>query len=338
VREGALLRDDMPCLYINRLTLGEHSQTGVICCSSIDDYTANRIRKHEHTRAEKEIENVTHIEKTHLHSNPVFLTYKPVASIDEFIRQCTAAAPDYQLISDMGVKNELWILSDEERQQQLTDLFQQVPVSYIADGHHRAAAAAIYAKQVSARQMIEEKSRDYNYFLTSYFPSTQLRIYDYNRVVKDLNGLSEEEFFRSIKEKFTWKPASRSPYNPSRPHRFGMCLANKWYKLKAREGTWNNDPLGVLDVGILQNNLLSPILGIHDPRTDKRIEFLDGVKGLEELDKKVRKGKWAVAFSLYPVSMEQLFAVSDTGEVMPPKSTWFEPKLLSGLVIFKMEF
>jgi uncharacterized protein (DUF1015 family) len=233
---------------------------------------------------------------------------------------------------------QLWIVDDESTIEQIRKMFEEkVTEAYIADGHHRAAASAIYAKQMNETWKEKTKLRDYNYMLTAFFPSDQLRIFDYNRVVKSLNGLTEKEFLKQLNEKFEVKEANRSPYDPLKPHRFGMYLGNKWYKLKSREKTYIDDPVGSLDVTILQNNVLDPILGIKDPRTDKRIEFIAGIKGLAALEKPVQKGKAAVAFSLFPVSMDQLIAISDSGEVMPPKSTWFEPKLMSGLVIFKME-
>lgn len=336
--DGILIRDPAPCFYIYRLSMEGHSQTGLICCLHIKDYQEGRIKKHEHTRADKENENLLHIRHTRLNSNPVFLTYEPVKDIDELVSAVTSAnIPDYKFLSENGVSQQVWVVSDEGTLKQLTTLFDdKVPCSYIADGHHRAAAASLYANEVKNNERTS-KLEDYNYLLTALFPSDQLHIFEYNRLVKNLNGLTEKEFLKKVAEKFEVKEATRSPYDPTKPHRFGMFLNDKWYKLKAREGTYTNDPVGQLDVTILQNNLLDPILGIKDPRIDKRIDFIPGVKGFSALENPVLKRKAMVAFSLYPVTMDQLFAISDMGEVMPPKSTWFEPKLMSGLIIFRME-
>ncbi|MBX7108209.1 MAG: DUF1015 family protein [Chitinophagales bacterium] len=338
VDEGTILRDEEPCLYVYRLSLEGHTQTGLISCLHIRDYQEGRIKKHEHTRADKENENVLHITSTLLNSNPVFLAYTPVDKIDMLIAMITNEhLPAYDFVNEYGVRQEVWVVSNEKTIDELTDLFNKhVHCSYIADGHHRAAAAAIYAGQM-ADKLNQLKSNDFNYLLTCLFPANQLRIYDYNRLIKNLNGHTEKEFLKLVSEKFDVKIASRSPYDPSQPHRFGMYLNYKWYKLRAREGTYTNDAVASLDVSILQNNLLDPVLGIKDPRIDRRIDFVPGIKGLAALEKAVVKGKAAVAFSLFPVTMEQLFAISDMNEVMPPKSTWFEPKLMSGLIVFKME-
>ena len=245
--------------------------------------------------------------------------------------------PEYDFVHEYKVRQEIWVVKHHAAIDRLTNLFDQhVSCSYIADGHHRAAAAAIYAKEMHDQEG-KLKSNDFNYMLGCLFPSNQLRIYDYNRIVKSLNGHSEKDFLKLVSEKFEVKEASRSPYDPSKPHRFGMYLYNKWYKLKALEGTYPEDAVGSLDVSILQNNLLDPILDIKDPRIDKRIDFIPGIKGMAALEKPVLKGKAPVAFSLFPITIEELFTISDLNEVMPPKSTWFEPKLMSGLVIFKME-
>jgi uncharacterized protein (DUF1015 family) len=321
------------------MTMDGRSQTGLTCCMNIKDYNEGKIKKHEHTRAEKELENAVQFESTRLNTNPVFLAYSPVKNIDELIASITSQKPDYDFISEYGVQENLWVVRDEKNIQSLAQLFEEkVSTAYIADGHHRAAAASIFSKKIRATNPDPSSIKDYDYFLVSLFPANQLKIYDYNRVVRSLNDLDEKFFIKKIQGNFFVDEAQRVPYDPRKPHRFGMYLGGKWYRLKAKEGTYPNDPIGVLDVSILQNNLLEPILGIHDPRTDRNIDFIPGVKGLKELEKRVSKGKAAVAFSLYPVTMEQLMAVSDVGEVMPPKSTWFEPKLLSGLVTFRMEY
>jgi len=339
LKEGVIIRDLIPCLYVYRMTMDERSQTGLICCMNIRDYDEGKIKKHENTRAEKELENEIHIENTKLNSNPVFLAYRPVPEIDELINKVTAQKPDYDFYSEFGVEENLWIIRDKETIDKFTMQFaEKVNAAYIADGHHRAAASSSYSKKIHEQHPDPGLPKDYDYFLTCLFPSDQLKIYDYNRIVKSLDGLDEKNLLKKISEKFEVEPAIRVPYDPRKPHRFGMFINGKWYRLKAKEGTYENDPISLLDVSILQNNLLEPTLGIHDPRTDKNIDFIPGVKGLKELERRVMKGRAAIAFSLYPVTMEQLFTVSDAGEVMPPKSTWFEPKLLSGLVVFRMEF
>lgn len=339
IKEGIIIRDLTPCLYVYQMIMDDRHQTGLICCMNIRDYDEGRIKKHEHTRPEKEEENAIHIENTKLNSNPVFLAYSPVAEIDELITKVTLQKPDYDFYSEFGVQENLWIIRDNETISRFIKHFdEKVSATYIADGHHRAAAASLYSKKVRSQQVDLTLPKDYDYFLTALFPSNQLKIFDYNRVVKNIDGLDEKALVKKISEKFEVEIASTIPYEPKKPHRFGMFINGKWYRLKCLPGTFAEDPIGVLDVTILQNNLLEPILGIRDPRTDKNIDFIPGVKGVKELERRVLKGRAAVAFSLYPVTMEQLFAVSDAGEVMPPKSTWFEPKLLSGLVVFRMEF
>lgn len=343
LNEGIVIRDNSPSFYIYKMTMDSRSQTGLTCCMNIKDYDEGKIKKHEHTRPEKVTENALQFESTLLNTNPVFLAYSPVEEIDKLIESITSQKADYDFLSDAGVQQNLWVVGDEKIIQNLIRLFEEkVSAAYIADGHHRAAASSIFSKKIHERKPSRPGdsalSRDYDYFLTSLFPSNQLKIYDYNRVVKSLNGLDEKFFLKKIEENFFADEASRIPYEPQKPHRFGMYLGGKWYRLIAKAGTYSNDPIGVLDVSILQNNLLEPVLGIHDPRIDRNIDFIPGVKGLKELEKRVNKGKAAAAFSLFPVTMDQLMTVSDAGEVMPPKSTWFEPKLLSGLVTFRMEF
>lgn len=339
VAEGVVVRDSISSFYIYRLSMDDRSQTGLICVMNIRDYHEGKIKKHEHTRAEKEIENALQIESTRLNSNPVFLAYSPVKEIDQLINTVTTEKPDYDFNSESGVTQNLWIVKEENLVKNFIELFEKnVSATYIADGHHRAAASSLFSKKIHNENPNPDGIKDYDYFLTCLFPCDQLKIYDYNRIVKSLNGLDEKFFLKKIESKFIVEEARRIPYDPQKPHRFGMYLGGKWYRLKAKEGSYAMGPIGELDVTILQENLLEPVLNITDPRTDKNIDFIPGVKGLKELERRVNKGKAAVAFSLYPVSMSELMAVSDIGEVMPPKSTWFEPKLLSGLVIFRMEF
>ncbi len=336
LKDGVLLQDEEEYFYVYRQMLDGRSQTGVIACYHVKEYEEGRIKKHENTMEEKEKENVEGLLVTGMSSNPIFLAYNPVSEIDTLVNQVTGTTPDAHFKSEQGVYHTLWVIKDKALVEKLRMLFNdQVKEAYIADGHHRAASAAIVARKIREANPSHTGTEPYNYLLTCLFPANQLKIYDYNRIVKDLNGLSKEKFLQVVEKNFTIEKVADEKFTPKSFHEIGMYLNNKWYALRPRENTFKNDPVGILDVTILQNNLLEPVLGIHDPRTDKRIDFVSGVKGLSSLEKKVNKGKAEVAFALYPVSMHQLFAVSDIGEIMPPKSTWFEPKLLSGLVIHK---
>jgi uncharacterized protein (DUF1015 family) len=336
VDDDIIEQDKTECYYIYRLIMNGRSQTGIVSCSHLDDYRQGKIKKHENTREEKEKENVVQILNTEMYSNPVFLTYPPVEAIDRIVNKLTVnEEPEYDFTSSGKIRHTLWVIKDKENTEIITGLFEtKVPLSYIADGHHRAASSAIVGKMMAEKNKKHTGNEPYNYFLTCFFPGDQLKIFEYNRLVKDLNGLGEDELIKKLKEKFVVKKVDES-YQPDAPHYFGMLLKSGWYELKAKDGTYDNDPVSVLDVSILQKNILDEILGIKDPRTDKRLDFIEGVKGLEPLEKRIKKEKAEAAFSLFPVTMEQLFAISDAGEVMPPKSTWFDPKLLSGLIIYK---
>ena len=328
ISRGVLFRESKPCYYIYQLIMNGISQTGLVCGSSVDDYENDLIKKHEFTRPEKEEDRINHIKTTGAQTGNVFLAYKNVEAIDEVISKWkTEKNPVYDFIADDKIQHSIWIVNDDTTIARITELFKtQVPATYIADGHHRAASAA------KVRKALGNKATDgANIFLTTLFPSNQLRIMDYNRVVKDLNGLSEADFLSKLEEKFTVENAPEA-ITPSSLHQFGLYLGKKWYLLTAKEGTFTNDPIGILDVTILQNNVLNPLLGIADPRIDNRIDFVGGIRGLAELEKRVTSGEMAVAFSLHPVSIQQLFDIADTGNVMPPKSTWFEPKLRDGLL------
>ena len=303
-------------------------QTGLVCGSSVDDYDNDLIKKHEFTRPEKENDRINHITTTGAQTGNVFLAYRSVAEIDALIEKWkTDKNPVYDLIADDKVQHTVWIVNDSKVSDKITELFKtKVPATYIADGHHRAASAAKVRKALG-----KKAPPGADIFLTTLFPSEQLRIMDYNRVVKDLNGLSNEAFLQKLEEKFTIEKVKEA-VAPSQLHEFGLYLKKQWYKLTAKEGSWKNDPIGILDVTILQENVLDALLGIQDPRTDKRIDFIGGIRGLAELEKRVDSGEMAVAFSLYPVSIQQLFDIADSGNVMPPKSTWFEPKLRDGLL------
>ncbi len=329
IKRDLLFREAKDCYYIYQLVMNGRSQTGLVAVSSVDDYENDIIKKHEFTRPEKEQDRINHIKTTGAQTGNVFLAYRNEAIIDALIEKWTTAKhPVYNFTADDNIQHSIWIVNDDNTIQQITELFASiVPFTYIADGHHRAASAAKVRKALK-----QDSTEGCNYFLTTLFPSNQLYIMDYNRVVKDLNGLSPQAFLEKLKTHFTVQEEGSHAVQPARLHEFGMYLDSKWYRLQAKEGSYTGDPIGVLDVTILQNNLLDPLLGIQDPRTDKRIDFVGGIRGLGELEKRVNSGEMAVAFSLYPVSIEQLFAIADSGNVMPPKSTWFEPKLRDGLL------
>ena len=325
ISRSLLFLESKPCYYIYRLIMDNKSQTGIVCCSSVNDYEKGLIKKHEFTRPEKEADRIAHIKTTGAQTGNVFLTFKDVHELNHLIEKWKhEKTPIYDFTTEDHVQHTVWVINDEKTIDTITHIFKtKVDGTYIADGHHRAASAAKVKQDLSSYD-------EANYFLTTLFPASQLHIMAYNRVVKDLNGLSEKEFFDHLNRNFTVEN-EREAYSPGAPHNFGMYLNRKWYKLTALEGTYSTDPIGILDVTILQNNLLEPVLGIHDQRTDKRIDFVGGIRGLNELEKKVNSKEWTVAFSLYPVSIQQLFDIADTGNVMPPKSTWFEPKLRDGL-------
>lgn len=322
VQRGVLFREDKSCFYIYQLIMNGRSQTGLVGVSAIDDYEKNVIKKHEFTRPEKEQDRINHIKTTKAQTGNVFLAYRNVAEIDEVIGNWKQTHdPVYDFVAEDGVSHAIWVINSDQVNNTLKKLFKEkVPATYIADGHHRAASAA------KVRLQVEE-----NYFLTTLFPANELKILDYNRVVKDLNGLEPAQLVEKLKKDFE-VTESAEPVAPANLHEFGMYLKNKWYKLVSKPGTFKTDPIGVLDVTILSQNVLDKLLGITDQRTDKRIDFIGGIRGLSELEKRVDSGEMAVAFSLYPVSIEQLFNIADSGEVMPPKSTWFEPKLRDGLL------
>ncbi len=339
LQRDVLFKESKPCYYIYRLIMDGRAQTGLVCVSSVDDYNNDIIKKHEFTRPEKEQDRINHIKTTGAQTGNVFLAYRNQASIDTLIdKWMTTKNPVYDFTTEDGIQHTVWAVSDSENIAQITNLFEtEVPCTYIADGHHRAASAA------KVRLALSEAGANVNgdaiksatgpdYFLTTLFPSNQLHIMDYNRVVKDLNGHTVEGFLEALKNEFEISELEAA-YKPASLHSFGLYLAGKWYSLKAKPGTYNdNDPIGVLDVTILSNNILSKLLGIVDQRTDKRIDFVGGIRGLNELEKRVDSGDMQLAISLYPVTIDQLFNIADAGEVMPPKSTWFEPKLRDGLL------
>ncbi|MBX2931272.1 MAG: DUF1015 domain-containing protein [Chitinophagaceae bacterium] len=327
-KRGTLFQESKACYYIYRLIMNGRSQTGLVVGSSIDDYENGIIKKHEFTRPEKELDRINHIKTTGAQTGNVFLAYRNNDAIDALVEKWTTTkSPIYDFVAEDDIQHTIWVVNDDATIQEITNIFDtQIPCTYIADGHHRAASAAKVRKDMGIKH-----TENGDYFLTTLFPSNQLAIMDYNRVVKDLNGLTTDEFIEKIKNNFEIS-ITDSALKPTTLHEFGMYLEGKWYQLIAKEGTYTNDPIGVLDVTILSNLMLDAILNIKDQRTDKRVDFVGGIRGLKELEKRVNSGEMKVAFSLYPVTIEQLFDIADSNNVMPPKSTWFEPKLRDGLL------
>ncbi len=327
ISRNILFRESKACYYIYELQMNGKSQTGLVCGSSVDDYENDLIKKHEFTRPEKELDRINHIKTTGAQTGNVFLAYRNVAEIDELINKWKEKSPVYNFTADDDIQHTVWIVNDDDTIEKISNLFKEkVPCTYIADGHHRAASAAKVRAALGT-----DAPEGANIFLTTLFPSNQLYIMDYNRVVTDLNGLSNDGFLSAVKSNFSVEKADKA-FSPTKLHEIGMYLDKQWYRLTANENSYSEDPIGVLDISILQNNLLDPVLNIKDQRTDKRIDFIGGIRGLHELEKRVNSGEMAVAFSLHPVTIQQLFDIADTGNVMPPKSTWFEPKLRDGLL------
>ncbi len=327
IADGILFKEEKPCYYIYQLVMNGRSQTGLVCTSSVQDYFDDVIKKHEFTRPEKEKDRIDHMQTIRAQTGNVFLAYRDVKEVNDIINEWKkTVTPVYDFIASDGIQHTIWIIDIDGVNQHISSLFsEKVPATYIADGHHRAASAAKVSKALP-------NSLAAKYFLTTIFPASELVILDYNRVVKDLGDYDNAaEFIGALQDDFmiTLSPV---PVKPAQPHEFGMYLNKQWYILTAKEGTWTDDPIGVLDVTILSNNILRKLLDIKDQRTDKRIDFVGGIRGLGELEKRVDSGEMKVAFSLYPVSIGQLFDIADSGNVMPPKSTWFEPKLRDGLL------
>ena len=338
IKDNTYIQDNKKCFYIYRQIMKGRAQTGLVVCTSIDDYLKGIIKKHENTRKDKEQDRTNHIDTTNANTGPIFLTYRAKEKVDEIINNwIKEVKPIYDFISEDRITHTCWVIDDEKVNDQLIKAFANIDYLYIADGHHRAASGVKVG--LKRREQFKDYTgeEEFNYFLSVLFPDNQLYIMDYNRVVADLAGNSKEEFIQKISEKFSIeKYSGEGPYRPEARHNFGMYLDNCWYKLTARIGTFKEeDVVERLDASILQNNLLTPILGIKDPRTDQRIEFVGGIRGLEELEKRVKAGM-KVAFSLYPTSIEELMKVADAEKLMPPKSTWFEPKLRSGIFIHKL--
>ncbi len=338
IAEGILIQDDKPCYYLYQLIMGDIKETGFVVGASIEDYENEIIKKHEYTRAEKEADRIKHVETLNANTGPVFLTFKAVEEVEKLIEELQNKPPVYDFMKEDGVVHKFWIIDNDNDIKKITEFFAKVPSLYIADGHHRAASAAKVGEKRRADNPNHTGDEEYNYFLSVIFPHNHLHIMDYNRVVKDLNNLSKDEFLKKLEDNFiVTEYSDTEAYKPEKKHTFGMYLDGKWYKLEAKEGSFNKDDIvESLDVSILQNNLLTPILGIGDPRKDKRIDFVGGIRGLGELKRRVDNGE-AVAFSMYPTSIEDLMKIADAKKVMPPKSTWFEPKLLSGLIVHLLD-
>lgn len=336
--KGWLVQDDKENYYIYAQTMDGRTQYGFVVAAWVDDYIQGRIKKHELTRRDKEEDRMKHVRCNNANIEPVFFAFPDNSVLENIIRVVTAREPEYDFVAPDGFGHTFWVISDQNLIETITSEFAKIPNLYIADGHHRSAAAALVGAEKAKLNPNHRGDEEYNYFMAVAFPASHLRIIDYNRVVKDLNGLSESEFLAKLSENFIVEEKGAETYHPSGLHNFSLYLGGKWYSLTAKEGTYNdNDPIGVLDVTVSSDLILRDILGITDLRSDKRIDFVGGIRGLEELKRRVDSGEMKMALALYPVTMKQLIDIADSGNIMPPKTTWFEPKLRSGLVIHKLD-
>ena len=334
---GWLIQDKEDRYYIYAQTMGDHKQYGRVVATNVDDYMQGHIKKHELTRRDKEEDRMKHVRATNANIEPVFLAYPDNRILDDIVSKETAKAPEYDFVSNDGFGHTFWVIDDAETIKLITKTFESIPNLYIADGHHRTAAAALVGHEMAQNNPKHTGTEEYNYFLAVCFPESHLKIIDYNRVVKDLNGLTPESFIERLSEHFDIEAKGQEPYKPQRIHNFSIYLDNKWYSITAKKDTYDdNDPIEGLDVTISSKYILKDILGIGDLRSDKRIDFVGGIRGLSELEKRVDSGEMSIAIALYPVTMQQLIKIADTGNILPPKTTWFEPKLRSGLVIHKL--
>ena len=336
---GWLVQDETEKYYVYAQTMNGKTQYGLVVCVSVEDYMSGRIKKHELTRHDKEEDRMKHVRINNANIEPVFFAYPHRDDLDAIVAGVIKNEPEYDFTAELdGFGHTFWLIDDEETIQQITAIFAEIPSLYIADGHHRSAAAALVGNEKRLQNPNHTGDEEYNYFMAVCFPDNQLTIIDYNRVVTDLNGLSDEEFLKKLEENFIVEEKGAEIYKPDKLHNFSLYLSGKWYSLTAKAGTYNdNDPIGVLDVTIASNLILDEILGIKDLRSDKRVDFVGGIRGLGELKRRVDSGEMQAAIALYPVSMQQLIDIADTGNIMPPKTTWFEPKLRSGLVIHELK-
>ena len=337
-KQGWLVQDEKENYYVYAQTMNGRTQYGLCVGAYVDDYMTGKIKKHELTRRDKEEDRMKHVRVNNANVEPVFFAYPHNDEIDAIVAEVVKREPEYDFVAPDGFGHHFWVIEDEKTIARITELFAQMPSMYIADGHHRSAAAALVGNEKRLQNPSHKGDEEYNYFLAVCFPDNQLNIIDYNRVVKDLNGLSDEEFLAKLSENFEVEKMGEEIYKPTKLHNFSLYLSGVWYSLTAKVGTYNdNDPIGVLDVTISSNLILDEILGIKDLRSDKRIDFVGGIRGLGELKRRVDSGEMRVALALYPVSMKQLIDIADSGNIMPPKTTWFEPKLRSGLIIHSLE-
>jgi len=333
-----LMQDDKELYYVYAQTMNGRTQYGLVLCASVEDYMTEKIKKHELTRRDKEEDRMKHVRVNDANIEPVFFAYPHQDEIDKIVAEVVKKEPEYDFVASDEVGHHFWIIDDKKTIERITELFAEIPALYIADGHHRSAAAALVGNEKRSQNPNHKGDEEYNYFMAVCFPDNQLNIIDYNRVVKDLNGMTDGEFLEKISKNFDIEPQGAEIYKPNKLHNFSLYLSGKWYSLTAKSGTYNDsDPIGVLDVTISSDLILNEILGIKDLRSDKRVDFVGGIRGLGELKKRVDSKEMKAAIALYPVSMKQLIDIADTGNIMPPKTTWFEPKLRSGLVIHELK-
>lgn len=333
IDDGILVQDEQPYYYVYAQTMDGRTQYGLVGCASVDDYWNDIIKKHEKTRKDKEEDRSNHVRVTNAHTGPIFLTYRDNNTINDIINDVIKNIPEYDFVTADGITHKVWVIRNNDFIEKIKDTFSSIDYLYVADGHHRSAAAAIVGRERQMANPQHTGEEEYNFFLAVLFPASQLKILDYNRVVKDLNGLTNEEFFNKLNQVASILPVSEQ-FKPTKKGEIGLYIEKQWYKLTLNPDLLSNsDPVESLDVAILQNKILAPILGIDDPRTSKRIDFVGGIRGLSELEKRVNSGEMTLAFSMFPTSVDELMKIADSGKIMPPKSTWFEPKLRDGLLI-----